>query len=294
LTGPALWVLAWTLHLRLRDFVAMPTLLLRGATLLLPLVATLVPVEATGSRVFFALSALNFVAFARVTWTQRGNRLALHLMLVSLAATVAALPVEVVHPVAGYFDRVKFIGLAALAYLVISSALARNPKFAIAGGLAAALAGGWSRGGHADAVHWAAQSGLVFFLLHSLRWRDYEHQGAVVVRAIVAVAWVVHTLVWVRGGAAFLHPLFIAVMVLVICWLRAWVRLNWSPVVVPVAGLLVALCGPANLAFVELQATPAGIVAIASSFLLFGLGTIAALTKHRWKSNGPKALATRR
>ena len=287
LLAPVLWVLAWTLHLRLTDFVATPTPLLRGVTLLLPFGVTVVPMEAAGSRIFFALSALNVVAFALVvTWTHRGNRLALHLTLVSLAATVAALPVEVVQPVAGYFDRVKFIGVAALAYLVVGAALLRNPKVAIFGALAAAGAAGILRGGHADAVHWAVQAGVVFFLLHSLRWHDYEHQGAGVVRAMMAAVWVVHTFVWVWRGAAFLHPLSIAVMVLTICWFRWWIQLNWSPVAVPVAGLLVALCSPANLAFVKLQSTPAGIVAIAGSFLVFGLGTIAALTKSRWSRNG--------
>jgi len=286
LIAPALCVLAWTLHLRLTDFITMPGPVLSRATLVLPLVVTLVPMEAEGSKVFFALSALNVVAFAFVVLTQRGNRLALHLALLSLAATVASLPVEVVQPVAGYFDRVKFIGVAALAYLVVSSVLSRNPKVAVAGALAAALAGGLLRDGHADMVHWAVQSGLVFFLLHSLRWRDYEHQGAGAVRVMMAGAWVLHSLVWVRSGAAFLHPLSIAAIVFTICCFRGWIRLNWSPVVVPVAGLLVALCSPANLAFVKLQSTPTGIVAVAGSFLLFGLGTIAALTKSRWGRNG--------
>ena len=91
----------------------MPHPVLPRATLVLPLLVTLVPMEVAGSNVYFALNALNVVAF--VAWTQSGNRLALHLTLLSLAATVAALPVEVVQPVRDYFDRVKFIGLATLA-----------------------------------------------------------------------------------------------------------------------------------------------------------------------------------
>jgi len=110
-----LWALAWTLHLRWTDFMAMPHPVLPRATLVLPLLVTLVPMEVAGSNVYFALSAVNVVAFAFVAWTQSGNRLALHLTLLSLAATVAALPVEVVQPVRDYFDRVKFIGLATLA-----------------------------------------------------------------------------------------------------------------------------------------------------------------------------------
>lgn len=287
LLAPALWVLAWTLHLRLKDFVVLPPATLRQATLLLPLVITLVPLGVVGGKVFAVLSALNVVAFALLTWRERSNRFTLHLMLVSLAATVGALPVEVTQPVAGYFDRVKLFGVAALAYLVVASTLSRNPKVALGGSLAAALGAGLLRSGRADAMHWAAQAGLVLFLLHSLRWRDGEHQGTGAVRAIMAAAWVAHSLVWVRSGAAFLNPVTVAGVVLAISVCRRWLQLNWSPMAVPIAGLLVALCSPANFAVVKLQAAPVGMVAIAASFLLFGLGTVAALTKRHWGSNDP-------
>lgn len=286
LLAPVLWALAWTLRFRLTDFIATPGPVLRRATLVLPLAVALAPMEAGGGKVFFALNALNVVAFALVVWRQRGSRLALHLALVSLAATVASLPVEVVHPIAGHFDRVKFIGLAVLAYLVVGAALTRNPKVAVAGAFGAALAAGWLRGEVSDAAHWAVQSGLTFFLLHSLRWRDHEHQGAALVRVLMAGAWVLHSFVWVRCGAALLQPVSIATVVLAICWFRWWLRLNWSPVAVPLAGLLVALCSPANLVLGKLQSAPAGLVAVVGSFLLFGLGTLAALTKSRWSRNG--------
>jgi hypothetical protein len=286
LLAPGLWALAWTLHLRLGDFIAMPGRALQRATLALPLAVALMPMEAGGGKVFFALNALNVVAFAVVIWRQRGNRFALHLALVSLAATVASLPVEVVQPVVGQFDRLKFIGLAALAYLVVGAALSRNPKVAVAGAFGAALAAGWVRGETNDAVHWSVQSGLTFFLLHGLRWRDYEHQGAAAVRVLMAGTWVLHSFVWVRCGAGWLPPLVIATIVLALCGFRWWLRLNWSPVAVPVAGLLVALGSPANLVFAKLQTAPAGVVAVVGSFLLFGLGTLAELTKSRWSRNG--------
>jgi len=39
----------------------------------------------------------------------------------------------------------------------------------------------------------------VFLLVHSLRWVDYEHTGAGLVRAVAAMIWVGH---FVRMGAA--------------------------------------------------------------------------------------------
>jgi hypothetical protein len=286
LLAPGLWVLAWTLHLRLKDFVAIPPAMLRQATLVLPLAITLLPLEAARRDVAFVLSALNAFAFASVAWADRGHRLALHLALASLAAAVATLPVEVVQPFAGHVDRVKLFGAAALAYLVVGSMLSRNPKVAVGGALAAALAVGLLRSGREGDSHWAVQAGLVFFLLHSLRWQDYEHPGARFVRILAAAVWVAHAFIWVRVGLAFPSLLAMAGGVLVLCGLKWWLAPDAPPLILPAAALLVALCSPANFLFAKLQATPVGIVAIGGSFLLFGLGTIAALTKRRWGGNG--------
>jgi hypothetical protein len=53
---------------------------------------------------------------------------------------------------------------------------------------------------------------------------------------------------------------------------------NWSPRAVSIAAVLVLLVGPTG----KLQTASVGPLATAGSFLLFGLGTLAALTKHRW------------
>jgi hypothetical protein len=283
--APVLWVLAWTLRARLTDFLALPPALLRQAVLLLPLLATLVSAFAADSHVFLILSALNVLGFAVVIILERGNRLALQLALLSTAATVSALPVEMLQPIAAGFDRTKLVGVAALTYLIISTTLSRNPKLAIPGALAAAMAGGLLREGHSHAVFWAAQSGLVYFLLHSLRWRDYEQPGAAVVRSSMAALWVLHTFVWVHNGAPVTQPLIAAGLVMLIGWARGFVFRVWRPQVVPVAALLVALCSPVNFAVLKTQATPMGVLAVIGSFALFAAGTAAALTKHRWHKN---------
>lgn len=283
--APVLWVLAWTLRARLTDFVALPPALLRQAILMLPLLATLVSAFAADSHIFFILSALNSLGFAVVMILERGNRLALQLTLLSVAATVSALPVEMLQPIAAGFDRTKLIGVATLTYLIISTTLSRNPKLAILGALAAAMAGGLLREGQSLALFWAAQSGLVYFLLHSLRWRDYEHPGAAGVRSFIAVLWVLHTFAWVHNGAPVMQPLIAAGLVLLAWWGRGFVFRIWRPQVVPVAALLVALCSPVNFAVLKTQTTPMGVLAVIGSFALFAAGTAAALTKHRWHKN---------
>jgi len=282
LLAPALCVLGWTWHRRLTDFVATPAPALRTLALVVPLLASLGAAGVDGSLVFFTLTTLNALGFAGVAFAERNNHAARHLAMITLATLVAAIPRVWATPMVAEFSREKFVGVASAAYLLLCAALSNNPKVAFAGALAAAFAGGMIRGQHVDMLHWATQAGLVFMLLHSLRWHDSEHQGAVTLRSLVAVVWVAHSLVWARHGAAFLQLFSVATIVLTIWWFRGFVFRNWPSVIVPVAAVMVALCSPVNVTFTKLQTTPIGVIAIIGSFLLFGLGTIAALTRHRW------------
>jgi hypothetical protein len=92
--APTLWVLAWALHFRLADFLTLPQRAWNIARLFLPVAATTLALAAAESRVFFYLSALNFVGYGILLLRQREDRLVLQLGLVSFAAMVAALPID--------------------------------------------------------------------------------------------------------------------------------------------------------------------------------------------------------
>jgi hypothetical protein len=51
---------------------------------------------------------------------------------------------------------------------------------------------------------------------------------------------------------------------------------------VPAAAVFAMLSGPTGSTTGSLYSVPVGLVAVIGSFLLFVLGTLAALTKHRW------------
>jgi sugar phosphate permease len=57
---------------------------------------------------------------------------------------------------------------------------------------------------------------------------------------------------------------------------------NWGPLVLPIAAVIVAISGPTEAAAAKAQTAPAWLMAVLGSFVLFALGTFAALTKHRW------------
>jgi len=280
--APLLWVLAWAWPLRLPDFFAMKSQGLSGPTLFLPLLATLPAAFVADSHVFFILSTLNLFAFGIRLLLQPDNRLALQLGLFSFAAMVAALPIDFTSIIARPVTQSNLIGLAALAYVIVGAVLSRSPKIALLGALAAMIIGGVARQAHADWLYWAMQAGFGYFLLHSLRWQDERHDGAAGVRIFVAACWVFHSFIWVRNGASLTQSLALASGVLLIWTIRGLIWKNWRQLTLPIAAGLVTLCLPTNLVITKTQSAPAGVLYVVGSFALFGIGTLAALTKHRW------------
>jgi len=119
-----------------------------------------------------------------------------------------------------------------------------------------------------------------------LRWRDYKHQGAAAVRVVMALLWVAHTFLWARTGVGFVQPLVMASAMVLVWWGRGFLFQVWRPAVIPIAAGMVTLCHPVNFVVIKTQTTPVGVLAVIGSFMLFALGTAAALTKHRWHKVG--------
>jgi hypothetical protein len=285
--APTLWVLAWALHFRLAEFLNLPQRAWNIARLFLPVAATTLALAAAESRVFFYLTALNFVGYGILLLRQREDRLVLQLGLVSFAAMVAALPIDFAPVLAKPLAHTNLVGLAALTYVIVGTLVSRHPMVAILGALATPLAVGIMMPTLGDAMNWAIQAGLVYFLLHSLRWEDDRHVGARAVRWLMAILWVVHGFCWMRGGGNWLNLVTIAGTVMLIWTLRVWWLRRCELLVVPAAAVLVALSGPANFVFTKVGHAPAGLLYVVGSFALFGVGTLVALTKHRWHKPSP-------
>jgi len=136
-----------------------------------------------------------------------------------------------------------------------------------------------------DAIHWGIQTGLVFLLLHSLRWKDSDEQGANLLRWVTALAWIAHSLVWTHVYGAGWRACTIAVPVLGVWLAFRWLRGQWGPIAVFLASVLVLLSARGHVAAVQLESAPVGLLAVIGSFVIFGLGTLGAITKHRWSSS---------
>ena len=279
LLAPLVWVLAWTLFLQLRsDFIPQ-----KYALTFLPLLVPLLATSDGGEKTFLILAALNLTAFCLISFFDRRNYLARHLAYGSTLLFVAGMPVTWLHALAPGLVQAHCVAAGLLAYLIFWTAWLNNPKLAILGAILFGTALFSVISAHAGAVHWALQGGFIFLLLHSLRWQDNVNPGASATRILTGLAWILQSWIWLNSGEGkFWMPLIPGGFVLAICFIGPFYRLQWEKIAVPVAAILVMLASPGSVAVTGVRAASIGLLAIVGSFLLFGLGTLAALTRLHW------------
>lgn len=279
--APSIWVLAWTTYRLVPDIFAWENKTARVAMVLAPIGITFLAASETGNDIFFGLTLLNTVIYAVLCFRKRDS-FVWHLLFASIVLLVCGLPGEWIWFLTPIMDRPQYIGACLAIYLMIYNVMSRDPKVGLLGAILVALVVGVSFSRHDEAIHWAVQSGLGFLLLHSLGWADLEHQGARAVRLMAASIWVAHTVIWVRSGAAMWEPCIPGGLVFASYLVTQLLRGGRGSLILPAASILVVLSDPGNSLIGVLQCAPAGLLAVFGSFLLFALGTAAALTKHRW------------
>ena len=284
LVAPTLWVLAWTGY---RAAPAMRGSNLRNALAFLPILIPFLLASPNGTKAFLVLNTLNLGIFGGLWFLERDNRLVRHLLFASALLVFAGLPENWMHFLTPHLSRSEYAASGVVACLILWTVLVPNPKLAILGALALGCAVAAVFHHQAGAVHWGLQSGLAFLLLQSLRWNDLEHQGAGAVRWLAGLLWVAHSLVWMHAGEGSpWMPCIPGGIVLGIYLATQLFRGCWGQFAVPVAATLVILSGPGTATANGLNSLPLGLLAVIGSFLLFGCGTVAALTRQHWHRNG--------
>lgn len=278
--APMVCVIAWTLWRRLTDFVPSPSPRWQQAMLLLtagsPVLAYSQP------RLFLLLTALNLAAYVALSLRASAHTRATakHLALASLALLVAGVPVEWGRLLLAGFRREHGLFAAWTFYLVLVALRSPRPQAGLIGAIAFGVDVGWlSREAE---VHFGLQAGLVFLLLHSLRWVDCQHTGAALLRWLAAIGWVFHAGMWTYGGAWLEAGVTGgAAMLVAAAWVILWrLRDVQGPWIIPVAAGLTLLSAPGNW-FV--RSGSAGLLAMAGSVVLFAFGIVVAWTRHRWE-----------
>ena len=290
---PLLWVVAWTVFLRHQDFFSQAVL----AKILLvpPVVVALLALTQTNRTVFAVLTVLNLVCYLALFLKDRRNLTALNLFLVSGATLAAVLPktIAAAPEAIKSVDSGKWLLLFGVAYALYWIARSRHPKAGIFGGLIVAFSILILMSDREVGVGLSVQCGLAFLLLHSLRWVDEGHPGAGAARNLACLFWFGHALLMVHWHWPRANEIVLATggVMLGVAILARLLKGGWRPVGLPVAAILVLLTPPGDFAAGKLQTTPAGLLAVAGSFLLFALETAVALTKPRWDNRATASAA---
>ncbi|HSY20325.1 MAG TPA: hypothetical protein VK815_18420 [Candidatus Acidoferrales bacterium] len=298
LFAPAACVLAWTFFLRVPTRFPWQ----KYALTLLPLCVPLLSTSPGGRMTFLILAALNLAGYVAVSLFDRSNRLARHFVIAAGLLLIAGLPARWLPAVTpGSVNvsafgpglvQMQYVAAGLMAYLVFWTALRRNPMLAVVGAIAFGTAIISVFHLHPGAGYWAFQGGFIFLLLHSLRWIDKENPGANLVRLMAGFFWVLQSFVWMNSDAGrYWMPFIPGAVVLAVCFACRLYQLEWKKSFVPAAAVLVMLSGPGTATVEGLRSAPVGLLAVTASFLLFGFGTLAALTRHHWHKPEPGVAA---
>lgn len=275
--APAAWAGAWTFYNRLTDFLECSSVTQSNTALVL---AFLSPLVALGrAEVFTALAILNTASFGILSFRQ-ATRFAKELTLLSALAVIAGMPLN--FNVLLHGTRAEHLGIALAAYAIIRAIRSSHPWAGLIGAFATGMLMGWfarSWSGHAG-----SQAAFVFLLVHTLRWFDQPRAADRAIRNLAAVFWVLDALVWTREG--FGESCYVAagaVLVASVWGFYFWRKKIAVSATIPICSVATALSGPSNWFVLN---GSVGLIALATSFALFAVGTALAITRHRWDRNG--------
>jgi hypothetical protein len=291
---PAIWMAAWIWWWHAENFApGTGRVVVERLLLVMPLwvVAT---AAATGRGTMCLTLALFNVVVCGIVALMRRDRSAAHLAVISalLAGAFAA------HFSNGWneglraagkkidIDVVPMLLIGGLFYVVACALFSKRAKLGIAGGICLWLGLNWSLPAHSLAMNLALQAGLIFILLHSLRWSGENPTDAAKARKLCGLYWLAHTIVWVAAEphVAVNASMACGAVALELYALARLITKKWGPLWIAYFALMVISWGPFYLVGRYLLRAPDGVLALLGSFVLFGIGTVVALMKSRGRS----------
>lgn len=281
--APLLWALCWTTWLRASDFGPETAPRWGNALLVAPFVASFAGISADSVAPAFALGMFNAAAYAMVLWRKGIQPLTLHLLLLTLAQWVAFMPPEIMAQFPVDLDRDRCVWGGVAFWIILVSCLSRNAISGVVGSftlMVAILVVG--RGD--TSMHQAFQGGLVFLLLHSMRWEDDADPARKGLRNITAVLWVIHSVVWTRmeGDGVVILPIALASLLL-LAWTVAVALMGWRVSrAIPLAAGLVLVSQPIQFVAELALKCSLGALSLVGSLVLFAAGTLLAVKREKW------------
>ena len=292
---PALWVLAWTLHHRLRDLNPAPRANVGLALLVVPAATSLLMYLHGWWPAAGWLTALNTALYAAV-WLRRRDqaRPALYLALFSLLSLLPLLSRSCGGtPVPSQPEWTGSVTVLLVAVVALA-VWCRHPLAGVAGACGLSLLVGHYALTDSPPVQLMLATALAFLLLHSLFWDDARHPGCQWLRHLAAFGWAVWAaaLLLPRGGWSplLLHAALAAPVAALLVGVGRWSRRR--ELLVPAAAtgtvsLQVPLKGLITLA----QWGATGPLVMLLAFACLGFGTWLAWRRQPLPAPAPEAAA---
>lgn len=283
--APAIWALGWILVWRRFELGIKAGSRWEDFFLGFPLVGTVWAVAFGDMPICLSLASLNALFFAKLAIAKRSVKI-FHLFLCSAALAIGASPIEWHRALGIGGGQAQWMAGIMMGWLVLLTILTRNPKCTLLGTLAVVglvLVLTSCRGNAVGVI--ALQTGMAFFLLHSLCWEEGSEETA---RWLMGSFWMLFSPFWIfQGRPSLLMSTFvIAGIVLLVCMVMRWITGNWKPHAVLVSVSVVMTMVLGQMLFEHAKTIPEGMLILMGSFLFFGVGTVLALTKAHWHGDG--------
>lgn len=279
---PLAWVMAWTVYVRLADF-GKPTRRVEQTVLSVPL---LLPLPGIGDeRIVLLFAGLNLVIYALLFLRKDRTFSALARLLGATVIFCGSLPMAWANHIVPGVERSEWVVLSIFIGFFWLIFRFRDPRVAIFSALALmGLCGFFA----ADFIRCAVEVALVSLLAHSLRWDDPAHKGAAMLRFLASLVWSWVSCAWLFDSVYPEHLLvYSAAGILLVAYLGQAIMVgHWRPRIVLLSASFVLLSKPGLALGSWLNRETPGMLAVAGSFLLFGLGSLAAFSKPKWWRRG--------
>jgi hypothetical protein len=282
LMAPVICAAAWIFRSQIRIYLPTIHTKYQPWFFVFPALVPLLAFTQEGSTVLLTLSVVNLLIYARMVALGHYRPFALNLALLSAGLLLADFPGNWLGHIFPALDRGKIVAAAAAACWLFLAMRSRTPSLGVLGG---AVLGTWlgvGLGENNNAPHLAFQAGVLFLLLHSIRWEDGKHPGANAVRIMASALWAAHALFWAHDSTVLFWPIIAGGIPLVVCVTARLLRGRWPSFFIFVASLIVMMSGPLNLLAGQLQTISVGMLSLLGSLVLFAAGTLLALTRHHW------------
>jgi hypothetical protein len=279
LVVPTVWVASWIVYLRLADLGVQSNRRLRQGLLFIPVCIPLLAGDAF--RVLPILGLLNLGCYGVRFLLKDRSRAALVQLLSAIAVLLAGMPMAWLTHFAPGMLRPEWIVACLFLCFFWLIFLSRDPRVAFSVAIALVLV--CALCGSPVLTVYAGQIGLVSLLVHSFRWDDRTHRGAAALRNVASLLWFLFSSTWLKESAHEARLLvYSEALVLSVCYgLHTILHGSWKPRVAPLAAGAVLAAEPVSTIVGELTAASPGFLAIAGSFVLFALGSVAAFAKSR-------------